>query len=93
MHRTKPTRQSLTLELGSPRGRWERAQTALLQSVVEWGLPDVRARRYLGSARALLEGPDDLTLYVQYDEITQLLTVELWSGASVMFGIDDWNGF
>lgn len=93
MHGTQATLLAATVDLGAPSDRRsDRAEDALLQAVHSWQLPKQRAQRYLTGARRVLEGPDSLTMHVQYDRVTQIVSLELWSDESVLFSLDDWTG-
>jgi hypothetical protein len=90
---TALARRSITLDLGgSDPDRVARADVVLRETLGSWGLPAARSRRYLAGAREVLEGPDAVTAFVQHDEVTDLLSIELWVGETVVFGLDEWLG-
>ncbi len=88
LHRT-----SISFDLGGPDvGRVSRAEAAVAEFVDQFALAGFRSRRWLAGARSFLEGPQQLQMLVQYDQVTQIVSVELSSGHAVLFGIDDWVG-
>lgn len=64
----------------------------LSATLTEWHLPAGLGRRWLAGAGEHLgpSGADEL--YLQFDAVMGLVTVELWQEGRVLFGIDDWVG-
>ena len=57
-----------------------------------WGVRSSSTGRWLSPAQAALEGSAELVIFVQYDAMMLLFTVELWDSGQRVYGIDDWMG-
>ena len=57
-----------------------------------WGVRSSSTGRWLSAAQAKLESDAELVIFVQYDALMLLFTVELWAGGERVYGIDDWLG-
>ncbi|MDP9100823.1 MAG: hypothetical protein M3N21_01555 [Actinomycetota bacterium] len=64
----------------------------LVRSAAAWDLPAVHPRRWVVALEREIPRTDEVELYLEYDPVTQLATVELWHTGKVVFGIDDWLG-
>ena len=58
----------------------------------EWRIAEAPSQRWLLGARHLLEGDEELELFAQYDDVLQIVSIELWVAGVRVFGIDDWVG-
>lgn len=57
-----------------------------------WGIRSSSTGRWLSAAQATLEGSTELIIFVQYDALLLLFTVEIWEAGRRVYGIDDWLG-
>lgn len=57
-----------------------------------WGVRSSVTGRWLSAAQAEMENETELVIFVQYDSLMLLFTVELWESGHRVFGIDDWLG-
>lgn len=57
-----------------------------------WGVRSSSTGRWLSAAQAALESDAELVIFVQYDSVMHLFTVELWESGRRVYGIDDWLG-
>ena len=57
-----------------------------------WGVRSASTGRWLSAAQAALESDAELVIFVQYDAVMHLFTVELWEEGRRVYGIDDWLG-
>ncbi len=58
----------------------------------DWGLPPTSGARWVSALSRPLPHEGALELYLEYDPVTELATVELWQEGQVCYGIDDWLG-
>ena len=57
-----------------------------------WGVRSASTGRWLSPAQAALESSSELVIFVQYDAMMLLFTVEIWEDGQRVYGIDDWMG-
>lgn len=87
-----PERTWTTTLLPAGADREAAAQRAVAQFVQQWRLPSFRSQRWLSAAVEVLAGPGALELFLQYDPVSTVVTLELWAHGKTVFGIDDWVG-
>ena len=58
----------------------------------EWELPPGLGRRWLAAAGEHLHGDAADEVFLQWDTVMGLVTVELWCEGRVVYGIDDFIG-
>lgn len=68
------------------------AEAWLGELLEDWGVRSSSTGRWLSAAQLDLEGTSELVIFVQYDPILLLFTVEIWQGTRRIHGIDDWLG-
>ena len=57
-----------------------------------WGIRSPATGRWLSAAEAKLEGSGEMVIFVQYDTMLLLFTIEIWEDGQRIYGIDDWLG-
>ncbi len=57
-----------------------------------WGVRSSSTGRWLSAAQAALESSSELVMFVQYDSVMLLFTIEIWEQGQRVYGIDDWVG-
>lgn len=57
-----------------------------------WGVRSASTGRWLSAAQATLEGDAEIVMFVQYDTVLLLFTIEIWQNGRRVYGIDDWLG-
>ena len=57
-----------------------------------WGVRSTSTGRWLSAAQAALESRAELVMFVQYDSVMLLFTIEIWEQGQRVYGIDDWVG-
>lgn len=57
-----------------------------------WGVRAASTGRWLSAAQAALDGDAELVLFVQYDEVLLLFSIEIWASGQRVYGVDDWLG-
>ncbi len=73
--------------------RWNLAVGEVERALRDWSLPTQLARGYLLGALDLLQRDGVLELYLEFDPVDDLMTVEVWDGdGTCVFGIDDYLG-
>lgn len=85
-------RSCTTTLLPAAADREAAARRAVAQLVQQWRLPSFRSQRWLSAAVEVLAGPGALELFLQYDPVSMVVTLELWAHGRTVFGIDDWLG-
>ena len=87
-------RTQLSAERVLPPFRNRRAETEeWLGGVLKaWGVRSSDSGRWLSAAQGDLKSDAELVIFVQYDALMLLFTVELWADGERVYGIDDWLG-
>ena len=57
-----------------------------------WGVRSSSTGRWLSAAQEKLESDAELVIFVQYDALMLLFTIEIWDEGERVYGIDDWLG-
>ena len=89
MDRTQLSAERVLPPLGN---RAAEAQEWLGGVLNAWGVRSAATGRWLSAAQAELESDTELVIFVQYDALMLLFTVELWADGERVYGIDDWLG-
>lgn len=73
-------------------GRRAEAEEWLGSVLKAWAVRSSSTGRWLSAAQASLESKSELVMFVQYDALLLLFTIELWRDGDLVYGIDDWLG-
>lgn len=73
-------------------GRLQQTEEWLGGLLTAWGIRSSSSGRWLSAAQAELASDTELVIFVQYDSLMLLFTIELWASGQRVYGIDDWLG-
>lgn len=88
----EPTQLSVERVLPPVVDRLARTEEWLGGVLKAWGVRSSSTGRWLSPAQAQLESETELVIFVQYDALVLLFTIELWADGRRVYGIDDWLG-
>lgn len=88
----KQTQLSAERVLPAVPGRSAEAEQWLGGLLKAWGVRSSSTGRWLSPAQAELESDTELVMFVQYDSLMLLFTIEIWASGQRVYGIDDWLG-
>jgi hypothetical protein len=83
--------QQLT-ELPPSVDRFQTAAHLLRALLAERQLPPDVAAHWLVQAQPLLAGNDRLEMFIQHDDVLQIVTIEFWRDGATVFGTEAWVG-
>lgn len=92
MPRVEPTQRSAERVLPPWENRPALTEEWLGGLLKAWGVRSPSTGRWLSPAQAALESSAELVIFVQYDAMMLLFTVEIWEAGQRVYGIDDWLG-